>query len=75
MKSVTFTSRHDGEITVKIGTIVGFKSDIEQYGKVTAIKPRGSFYEFTVVNENGFDGGYIGGDRETVVFSDDVWID
>ena len=24
-------------------------------------------------NKNGFDGDYIGGDTETIVFTDDVW--
>jgi len=77
-KSVTFESRHDGKITVKVGDVVGFKCDIEQYGKVIAIEERPVWdggIRFTVENKNGFDGGYIGGQRKTVVYADDIWVD
>ena len=67
----------DGEV-VKVGDWVGFKSDIEQSGKVTRIK-RASGYctgvVLTLENDSGFDGDYIGGQTSTTVSSRDCWID
>jgi hypothetical protein len=59
--------------TVKVGEWVGFKSDIEQSGKIVAIK-RGTRGPVLVLeNPNGFDGGYIGGQRTTEVDAADCW--
>ena len=60
---------------VGIGDSVGFKSDIEQGGKIIAIKKAryGSGYDLTLENKFGFEGDYIGGDTVTVVNSRDCW--
>lgn len=55
----------------EIGMTVGFKSDIEQYGTVIAIK--GS--RLTLENDYGFDGDYIGGETLTTVDKRDAWVD
>ena len=63
MDTITITNKYDEEITIKIGDWVGFKSDIEQAGKVTAIH-QGQWlgnYILRLENKNGFSGGYIGG--------------
>lgn len=62
---------------VKVGDWVGFKSDIEQSGRITAIvkAPYGHGAELTLRNDNGFDGGYIGGHTTTTVRSTDCWVD
>ena len=67
----------DGHI-LKVGDIVGFKCDVEQYGKVVdIIRPRELYKSSKVVlsNPNGFDGEYIGGDKQTTESIDDVWKD
>lgn len=56
---------------VEVGDYVGFKSDIEQSGKVIAID--GDW--LTLENENGFEGHYIGGNTTTRVHASDCWID
>ena len=73
MEKVTFTN-YDGETeTRKIGDYVGFKCDIEQSGKIVEIK-RGQWGIVLVLeNDNGFEGGYIGGDRTTTVDLDQIW--
>jgi len=63
-------NKWDEEFEVNIGDWVGFKSDIEQCGKVKQIQSRGALI---VENKNGFDGDYIGGDTEAVVGFDEVW--
>ena len=62
---------------VSVGDWVGFKSDIEQSGRITAIKrsPWGNGYELTLRNDNGFDGGYIGGDTITTESADRCWVE
>lgn len=69
------TATVEGKI-VKVGDHVGFKSDIEQYGKIIAIKAdryRGAI--LVLENKNGFDGEYIGGETITEVDARDCWID
>tara|TARA_R110000824_G_scaffold389418_2_gene585480 strand:+ start:448 stop:684 length:237 start_codon:yes stop_codon:yes gene_type:complete len=64
--------------SLKIGDLVGFKCDVEQYGKIVGInKPSGMFSPPMVVlsNPNGFDGEYINGNTETTESIDDVWKD
>ena len=60
----------DETFEVNVGDWVGFKSDIEQSGKVKQIQSRGALI---VENKNGFDGDYIGGDTEALVGFDEVW--
>ena len=69
--SKKITNKWDEEIEVEVGDWVGFKSDIEQYGKVVAFRQGG----FILQNKDGFIGEYIGGDTETLVFHDEVWKD
>lgn len=59
----------------KVGDWVGFKSDIEQSGRIKEIKydTRGKMY--VLENPNGFEGGYIGGQTITEEFADDCWED
>ena len=67
----------DGHI-LKVGDIVGFKCDIEQYGEIVDIKRPSEFFKPTVVdlsNPSGFDGEYIGGETKTTESIDDVWKD
>lgn len=63
------------DVTVKVGDYVGFKSDVEQSGKITKIEPRGSSdWVLTLRQEyEGFEGGYIGGLNETTMFASDCW--
>ncbi len=76
MQSATFTSRHEGTVTVKVGDVVGFKADIEQYGKVVEIRRRDfGGYELTLEASDRFIGEYIGGMKRTTVFDDEIWTD
>ncbi len=62
--------------TVKIGDYVGFKCDIEQSGKIVAIK-RNMYnnVELTLEDEDGFHGDYIGGSTRTTELASDCWVD
>lgn len=61
--------------TVKIGDWVGFKSDIEQSGKIVAIKQTYAGTSLTLENTSGFSGDYIGGETITTELARDCWID
>ena len=61
--------------TVKIGDYVGFKSDIEQSGRIVDIKKTYFGTSLTLENQNGFSGDYIGGDTITTQTAKDCWID
>jgi len=69
------TARVDGQ-NVTIGDYVSFKSDIEQGGTITGIKRNmmGNM-ELTLEDEDGFEGGYIGGCTQTTQMAVDCWID
>jgi hypothetical protein len=62
-------------VTVNIGDWVGFKSDIEQSGKIVAIKQTYAGTSLTLENTSGFSGDYIGGDTITTELARDCWID
>ncbi len=63
-------------VDLNVGDYVGFKSDVEQGGKIVAMNHlAGNRYELILENENGFEGHYIGGQKRTAVNSDDIWID
>ena len=64
-------NKYEEELEIEVGDWVGFKSDIEQYGKIKSIQ-RGR-NTLILTNEDGFDGEYIGGDTETLVWFKDVW--
>lgn len=58
--------------TVKVGDYVCFKSDVEQCGKITKIDGN----RLTLFRDDeGFDGGYIGGQNYTVELASDCWIE
>ena len=61
---------------VTIGDTVGFKSDVEQYGKITAIERcRFSGKAILTLEAFGeFQGGYIGGQTVTKERAEDCWI-
>lgn len=64
----------DGK-TVKPGDYVGFKSDIEQGGRILAITKGNWGVYLTLENPSGFSGEYIGGDTTTEVSINDCWVD
>ena len=63
-------ARVDGKV-VEIGDFVGFKSDIEQYGKIVKI----SGNQLVLKASSTFDGEYIGGEEFTTVDAERCWID
>ena len=60
---------------VGIGDWVGFKSDIEQSGRIVAIKKTYMGTSLVLENRNGFSGDYIGGDTITTELARDCWIE
>lgn len=63
-------------VAVKVGDCVGFKSDIEQWGEIVAIRRSVMGHvELVLENTNGFQGDYIGGQTRTVERAEDCWID
>jgi hypothetical protein len=65
------TNKWDEEHIIEVGDWVGFKSDIEQQGKIVQIQK--SRKALVLENKDGFEGDYIGGDTETMVGFEDVW--
>jgi hypothetical protein len=65
----------DEFVEVAPGDVVGFKSDVEQTGRIVRITT-GGFNRTRLVLENplGFQGGYIGGETETIEDADDCWV-
>ena len=63
-------------VTVKVGDVVGFKADVEQYGKITKITSGSYGADMLTLKAEGvfFEGGYIGGQTTTEVASDRCWI-
>jgi len=62
-------------VTVNIGDWVGFKSDIEQSGKIVDIKSSYMGVSLILENQSGFSGDYIGGETITTQLARDCWID
>lgn len=62
---------------IKVGDVVGFKSDIEQIGRVIKIERSrfGGMYTLTLENPGGFIGEYIGGQTVTTESADRCWND
>lgn len=75
MQQVTYTNDFGEEQTVKVGDIVGFKSDIEQYGKVVEIISDYRGTRFKLEAYTTFSGGYIGGQKHTEEEASRCWID
>jgi hypothetical protein len=63
------TNIYEEEFEVQVGDWVGFKSDIEQSGKVIRINSQWAVLE----NKDGFIGEYIGGDTITDVPTERLW--
>ena len=64
----------DGQ-QVSIGDVVCFKSDIEQSGKIIAIKKSYMGASLTLENTSGFSGDYIGGETITTELARDCWLE
>ena len=64
----------DGQ-TVNIGDWVCFKSDVEQSGKIVAIKQTYAGTSLTLENTSGFHGDYIGGQTITTELARDCWLE
>lgn len=64
-------------VEVKVGDVVGFKSDYEQRGKIVKITRSqwGSGYNLTLENPDGFGGEYLRYATTTVERDSDCWID
>jgi len=60
--------------TISIGSIVEFKSDIEQVGKVVAFKRSQWNNRVDLILEGDFQGEYIGGTTRTTMPADDCWV-
>lgn len=66
---------------VKVGDWVGFKCDIEQYGRIKEIKKlyspcRGGQTVILILeNPNGFEGEYIENETEYHAMAEDCWGD
>ena len=58
---------------VTIGDEIYFKCDVEQSGELKEIKNTKEGVVLVLVNEDGFSGGYIGGDTETEMEVDHCW--
>ena len=63
-------------VRVQVGDYVSFKSDIEQTGRIVAIR-HGILGGVDLILENptGFSGSYIGGQDRTVQRAGDCWVD
>ena len=59
---------------VTIGDTVGFKSDVEQYGKIISIFGPKEDATLTLGNNNGFRGDYIKGQTVTTEYAEKCWI-
>jgi hypothetical protein len=60
---------------VGLGDWVGFKSDIEQSGKIVEIKKTYMGVSLVLENVNGFHGDHIGGDTITTQLARDCWLE
>ena len=62
---------------VRVGDVVGFKSDFEQYGTIVAIKNSmwGTGKVLVLENKAGFVGEYLRYATRTEELASDCWID
>lgn len=65
------TNKWDETFEINVGDWVGFKSDIEQEGRIKRMNE----YHVVVENANGFEGDYIGGQTETRISVDNIWVE
>ena len=75
MKATTLTTTTVVGKEVKIGDIVGFKCDVEQYGQITGIE-RDRYGKVILILKasHQFTGEYIGGQQVTKEMADDCWL-
>ena len=73
--TATGTNKYNESVTVTVGDWVGFKSDIEQSGKVDRIIRRGYRTVLSLSNPDGIEGDYIGGQTEAEVDMYDCFSD
>lgn len=67
------TTLIDGQL-VEAGDYVGFKCDIEQSGRIEKIVRGRHGVELHLVNEDGFEGGYIGGETTHIEEAERCWV-
>jgi hypothetical protein len=68
-------ARVDGQV-VSVGNYVGFKSDIEQGGRIVGFSKTLMGSDVLILeNLNGFEGDYIGGDTRTQVLASECWLE
>ena len=70
------TAKVSGNVVVKVGQYVCFKSDYEQTGKV--VKIRTNLFgrtELVLSTDSGFGGDYLRGADTTVELASDCWVD
>ncbi len=61
---------------MKVGDVVCFKSDVEQCGKIVAVKQGvmgGKMFVLESTRPEGFSGDYIGGQMRTQELAVDCW--
>lgn len=68
------TKDRDGN-PLKVGDVVFFKSDCEQYGKIKSIRDNGWLVLVPTYRGETFDGGYIGGRTEHQLHPEKVRLD
>lgn len=73
MAKVLRIARDEEEVLVdvKVGDVVGFKCDIEQYGKIIKIDGE----RLTLEASDHFRGEYIHGEKTTTEWARDCWIE
>lgn len=59
---------------VTVGEWVGFKSDIEQSGRIAEIYRRNGRDYLVLDNPSGFEGEYIRGAKTITIRAEDAWI-
>ena len=58
----------------KVGQVVGFKSDVEQYGTIVEVREdRYNATEYKVKASDRFHGEYIGGQEYTLIYEDQIF--
>lgn len=71
----TVTTNCGDRLTIAVGDVVGFKCDVEQYGKIIDISRRGVGGALDVTITGNFVGGYIGGETVYTTDARDLWKD
>lgn len=78
MHTVRIENTDGDTVQAKVGDVVCFKSDVEQCGRIKKINrdPLGGYILLLEpLNDEGFEGGYIGGQHLTTMHPRDCWIE